>query len=135
MLSSLPLQVFLYFNKWFDVIYVLVVALAYIYKGERLPYPEGVLGLEIFGFIMIALIEPCRLALASQGNKTETVTPLAWSLGLSLPLFGAHTYYVRYQTFVLRLDQILNIFSICFLGIEFLLSVITGLVFWQNRRA
>ena len=122
MLSSLPLQVLLYFNGWFDVLFFVVTIALYIYKGNALPYPSGVLGLEIFGIIMIAFIEPCRLLLGSRGNKTETVTPLGWALGLSLPLFGAHAYYLRFQVFVLRIDQILNIFAISFLAIEFLLS-------------
>jgi transmembrane protein 216 len=135
MLSSLPLQVLLYFHRWFDLLYVLVALLAYIFKGTRLPYPQDVLGLEIFGIVMIALIEPCRLLLASRGNKTESVVPILWNLGLSLPLFGAYTYYLQFQAFVLRLDQVLNILAIVLLAVEWVLAAITGVVFWQNRRA
>ena len=135
MLSSLPLQVLLFFNGWYDCIYVVISVLEYIYKGSRLPYPTGALGLEIFGIFMIAVIEPCRLIVASRGNKTETVGPLAWNLGLSIPLFGAYAYYLRYQVFVLRLDQVLNIIAVVLLAIEWLLSLITAIVFWQNRRS
>mmetsp|Transcript_10179 Transcript_10179/g.26417 ORF Transcript_10179/g.26417 Transcript_10179/m.26417 type:complete len:144 (+) Transcript_10179:177-608(+) len=135
MLSSLPLQVLLYFHGWFDYVFVALTLLGYIFKGETLPYPSGILGLEIFGIFMVALIEPCRLLLASRGNKTETISPLVWELVLSLPLFGAHTYYLRFQAFVLRLDQVLNIMSIVFLVIEFLLALVTALVFLQSRRA
>lgn len=134
-LSSLPLQVLLFFSGWFDALYVLVALLEYIYKGSRLPYPANVLGLEIFGVLMVALIEPCRLLLASRGNKTESVLPLALNLGISLPLFGAYAYYLRYQAFVLRLDQVLNIIAIVLLAAEWLLGAITALVFWQGRRS
>ncbi|KAJ1629105.1 hypothetical protein T492DRAFT_1013096 [Pavlovales sp. CCMP2436] len=134
MLSSLPLQVLLYFHGWFDVIYVVIVLLVYIFKGTRLPYPNDVLGLEIFGILCIAAIEPCRLLLASRGNKTETVTPIVWNVVLSLPLFGAYIYFLGYQVFVLRVDQVLNIIAIVFLAFEFLLSCITALVFWQAHR-
>ncbi|KAG8462776.1 hypothetical protein KFE25_004752 [Diacronema lutheri] len=134
MLSSLPLQVLLFFNGWYDLVYVVVALIEYIYKGSRLPYPASVLGLEIFGILMVALIEPCRLLLASRGNKTESIGPIAWNLGLSLPLFGAYTYYLRFQAFVLRLDQVLNIIAIVILAVEWLLGAITALVFWQSRR-
>ena len=134
MLSSLPLQVLLYFNGWFVLLYVVLELLEYIYKGTRLPYPDAVLGLEIFGIAMIALIEPCRLVLGSRGNKTEAVVPLVWQCGLSLPLFGAYLYYLNFQAYVLRLDQVLNVIAILFIALDFVFALVAALVFWHNRR-
>lgn len=135
MLSSLPLQVLLFFSGPYCALYVLLSLAEFVYKGSRLPYPQGVLGLEVFGVLMVGLIEPCRLLLASRGNKTEAAGPIALNLGLSLPLLGAYVYYLRFQAFVLRLDQVLNVGAIVLLGAEWLLGFAAVLVFWQSRRA
>lgn len=133
-LSSLPLQVLMYFHGWFDWIFVILSLVLYVYKGQVLPYPEDFLAMEVVGILLIAAIDPCRLLLGSRGNKTETLAPIIWFICLSVPLILGHVYYVRYQVFVLRADQVLNGFSLAFLALEFFLALWAALVFWQQKR-
>ena len=100
MLSSLPLQVFLYFNGWYDVIFTLLMIVLYIWKGTTLPYPpelDGLFAMEVILIFILAAIEWARIFLSTAGNKTERVGPLLWGILLGVPAIGANIYYLFLQ--------------------------------------
>jgi transmembrane protein 216 len=56
-LSSLPLQILLYFNRWLTLFYCIIELGSMIYKGVLLPYPPGVYGGELTWVILYGLVE------------------------------------------------------------------------------
>jgi hypothetical protein len=69
---------------------------------------------------------------ASKGNKTEQNTPLVWSLLLAISVGIAHGYYIGMQTYVMRVDVILNVVSFSFLGLEFMLTLFAFVMFSRS---
>merc|ERR1719261_1002507 len=135
MLSNLPLQIFLYFNGWYDAIYVLIMLVLFIWKGSSLPYPGelgGLLALEVCLVVLLAILEWSRIFLASRGNKTERGTPLAMSIFLSFPAAYLFFYYLYQQVYVTRLDMILAWTGLGFIVLEMLLSVLVLLTLLRS---
>ncbi len=68
--------------------------------GMRLPYPDGILGLEISFVVVYLLIEKVRIRIASRGNKTEQVVPSGAGLLLAILSAIVHIYFIQLQTYV-----------------------------------
>merc|ERR1719230_631448 len=101
-LSSLHLQVLLYFHSYYTVCYFFLSCALLIYKNYKYFYPNTALALEIIMLCFIALIEAPRLFLASKGNKTEQIPPLVWAFGLGIPTIVGYSFFAFMQTYVLR---------------------------------
>ena len=67
---------FLYFGKLWDVVFWLISFMVFCYKGYNLPYPSNAYEMEFTYLFMYLLIEPPRLFLGSQGNKSVRAGPL-----------------------------------------------------------
>lgn len=138
MLSNLPLQILLYFNGWYDAIYTVAMLILFIWKGTSLPYVAelgGLLALEICLVFLLAIIEWGRIFLASRGNKTERGTPLAMSIFLSFPAGYLFFYYLYQQVYVTRLDLILSIIGLGFIGLELIISLPVFITFSRAQSA
>mmetsp|Transcript_13727 Transcript_13727/g.25894 ORF Transcript_13727/g.25894 Transcript_13727/m.25894 type:complete len:110 (+) Transcript_13727:2140-2469(+) len=103
--SVLPLQILIYFDNLYSCIYFLIELALFIYKGYTLTYPPNSIGPEIVCMFFFIALQYLRLFIGkaysgSIGNKTETVTGMAWFLGLSLPTVLACIYYLQLQTYV-----------------------------------
>ena len=130
--SSLPLQVLLFFNGWYDALFTVMMLVLYVWKANTLPYPaelHGVLSLEIALVFVLSIIEYARIFLGSRGNKTEQTGPLFWFVIFSTPALAVNIYYMLLQVYVTRLDLILNATSIGFVGAEVLLALLTLVTF------
>jgi hypothetical protein len=116
--SSVPLQICLYFHDYYVYLSFLVSILLYIVKskqqqssslpantshqyisGMKLPYPAGILGLEISFLVVYLLVEKVRIRIASRGNKTEQVVPSGASLLLAILSAIVHIYFIQLQTY------------------------------------
>ena len=120
--SYLYLQILLYFNKWFAILFFSMNMVVFIYKGYSLPYPPSALGLEVFQVFLYAIIEMVRIFQASNGNKTEQTGPLLVSLFLAIGTIVVNVVLLELQTYVLRIDFVINLVSICFVSLEVLVS-------------
>lgn len=69
---------------------------------------------------------------ASRGNRLESVGPLLFSLCLSAPVVIFHVYYLQLQTYVLRLDVVVQGIALAFVGAEALMQVRAACAFWGN---
>ena len=49
--------------------------------------------------------------------------PLLFSLILAAPIIIFHVYYISFQTYVLRLDVIIQAIALVFVGVEALFSL------------
>ena len=112
---------------WLGIFFVVSILL-YIYKGLSLPYRNAGLGFELTFLVVYAMIDWGRLYLGSLGNLTETAKPLAVFVVLSLPLIFANVFFLRLQTYVLNVDEGLNIIALVLLCLEAVLGTGTMLV-------
>lgn len=85
---------FLYFGKLWDVVFWVLSFLVFVYKGQKLPYPDGAYELEFAYLFMYLLVEPPRLFLGSKGNKSLATGPLYASALLGLFVLAMHVYYI-----------------------------------------
>jgi hypothetical protein len=83
--SLLPLQVLLYLNQWYYVFWLIIEALAFVFKGQTLPFSSGILAGEIILFIFLFLVDMFRIYFATKGNLTERNFGLIVSIVLALP--------------------------------------------------
>lgn len=79
--------------------------------------------------ILFGIVQYIRLFLGSKGNKTESLNSLAVSMFLAAPACLAVVYLMALQTYVLRVDLILGIIAVIFLGLELMLSATTMINF------
>ena len=77
----------------------------------------------------LPLLDLCRLRLATRGNRTEQLAPLAWSVGLAAPAALGHAFFLELQTYVLHLDRWLNAAALAFVSAEVVLSAFAMLSF------
>ena len=122
-LSSLPLQILIYFNGWYCVAYFQIEALLFIYKDHHFYYPPDIMAWEASMLSMLAIMEVVRLFLASKGNKTESMRPMLWAILISFPIITGYVWFLRLQTYVMRLEIILAAIGLSFVGLEWILSL------------
>ncbi|KAJ1417692.1 hypothetical protein B484DRAFT_400722 [Ochromonadaceae sp. CCMP2298] len=132
--SSLPLQMMLYFSNHFTPLFFILNILLYTYKATQYFFPGRLLGWELTTVFMFLLIDGTRLILASKGNKTSTIPPLVSSLVLAMPMIVLHAYYISLQTYILRIDIVLNSIALVLLGSETILSVMVFLNIYLASR-
>ncbi|EDO31652.1 predicted protein [Nematostella vectensis] len=132
-LSSLPLQIFLYLNVWYSMVFCVAEILLYIYKGivlsSLLPYTSAALTVEILLVIFWAFMEGVRLFFGYKGNLAERSMALIISIVLGIPVLFIELFVLLWQTYVLRIEVILVAISLAFLGIEIILSIAAMLTF------
>ena len=123
-------QILLFFNGVWLVLFWAIMLGVFIWKGVVLPYPPGNrLAGEVVLLFAHGVVEFCRLLLGSKGNKTEQKTLILLFVVLSLVSALVNVFYFILQTYVLRLDFIINIVSLVFIGLELILSLVAAITF------
>jgi hypothetical protein len=82
------LQALLYLHRWYDLFWVLLEALSFVFKGQTLPFASGVLGGEIALFIILFFVDLFRIHFASRGNLTERVFGILISILIAIPVIA-----------------------------------------------
>lgn len=131
-LSSLPLQILLFFNTWYSLLWFTLNFALYVFKAYSYHFPYAAFEWELVMLFLMAFIENTRIFLASRGNKTEQIPPLVWSIALSIPMIVGYVYFLTMQTYVLRIDVITNTIALCFVSLELLFSIFTSLSFYRG---
>ncbi|XP_036423711.1 transmembrane protein 216 isoform X1 [Colossoma macropomum] len=124
-LSSMPLQVLFYLNSWYFAAFFIAEILMFVYKGVLLPYPQANLILDIVLLLLYVGLETLRLFYGWKGNLCERSLTLSISVCILVPCTVLSVYYLLLQTFVLRLEFILNAVVLCFYGLELILGLMT----------
>ncbi|XP_062380861.1 transmembrane protein 216 [Sardina pilchardus] len=122
-LSSTPLQVLLYLNSWYFAAFFVAECLMFVYKGVMLPYPSPNLILDIVLLLLFLGLEILRLFYGWKGNLCEHKLAMSVSVGVLVPCTVLCVYYLLLQTFVLRLEFILNAILLGFYGVELILGI------------
>merc|ERR1711998_236907 len=107
--------------------------LLFIYKGTTYFYPSGTMVWENIMLALFFLVETSRLNWLSRGNKLEEVGAMGWALGLGLISLTSYCYFLRYQTYVLYVEIILNGFGIVFVSWEIIFGVYAVVLFTQDQ--
>jgi len=100
MLSSLPLQIFVYVHGYFLKAWLIANLVLLLWKRHVFYYPPSAFQWEISMTFFLTFIDATRQTLASRGNKTEQLKPLLWSIGLSVPVVVGYTFFLHLQTYV-----------------------------------
>ncbi|XP_034038182.1 transmembrane protein 216 isoform X2 [Thalassophryne amazonica] len=124
-LSLAALQVLFSLNIWYFAAFYVAEILIFIYKGILLPYPSNNLILDVVLLILFLGLESLRIFYGWKGNLCEQTLSSSVSLVILLPCVTLAVYYLLLQTFVLRLEVILNAVLLCFYGLEFLLGLLS----------
>ncbi|XP_041517728.1 transmembrane protein 216 isoform X1 [Microtus oregoni] len=152
-LSSTPLEVLFFLNGWYYATYFLLELLIFLYKAclftarqkslqlmalERfsllLPYPTANLVLDVVMLLLYLGIEVIRLFFGTKGNLCQRKMPLGISVALTFPSVMMASYYLLLQTYVLRLEAIMNSILLFFCGSELLLEILTLATFSSMER-
>jgi hypothetical protein len=132
--SSLPLQVLIFFNWHYLAFFFLLNLCLLTYKSINFYYPSDYLGWDITIDFLYAIVEACRLILASKANKTSQMSGMFWSLVLGCPIIVAHSYFIALQTYVLRVDVVINSVAFVIVGIEMIVGLIAYSQFFMASR-
>eukprot|EP01031_Cornospumella_fuschlensis_P041495 gene41496-50637_t len=133
--SSLTLQMLVYFSYHYTPFFFIVNICLFTFKAVRYYYPGRFLGWELTTIFLFLFIDEVRLLMLSKGNKTNNFAAFLSSLLLAIPMIILHAYYIALQTYVLRVDVVLNAVALVFLGLQTLLSVLALMnVVVTNRR-
>lgn len=123
--SSLPLQILIHFN-WHYIVFFFFLNLAlFTYKSVKYYYQPYYLGWDITIDFLYAIVEGTRLLLASKANKTANVYATIWSLVLGVPILVVHSYFITLQTYVLRVDVVLNSIAFVIVGLQMIIGAMT----------
>ncbi|XP_004051356.1 transmembrane protein 216 isoform X1 [Gorilla gorilla gorilla] len=133
-LSSTPLEILFFLNGWYNATYFLLELFIFLYKGVLLPYPTANLVLDVVMLLLYLGIEVIRLFFGTKGNLCQRKMPLSISVALTFPSAMMASYYLLLQTYVLRLEAVMNGILLFFCGSELLLEVLTLAAFSSMDR-
>ena len=88
-------------------------------------YPHYYLGWDITIDFLYVIVESTRLLMASKANKTASVYAMVCSLVLGVPILVAHSYFITLQTYVLRVDVVINSIAFIVVGLQMLVGALT----------
>jgi len=125
-------QILLFFNAYYSTLFFITTLFLYFYKSYHYHYPYAAFEWELTMLALMAFMETARITLASRGNKTEQTPPLLWSILLSFPMIVGFVFYLTIQTYVLRLDIVMNTVALAFVSTETVISVFTVMSFFRG---
>jgi hypothetical protein len=130
-LSSLPLQVVVYFSGWYLLLFYPALLAALLYKAfrETPQYPAGSLAAEVLLLFILSLLDANRIFYSAKGNLTTRRLPLLTSLLLSVPSLCGYLYLTLWQTYVLTVEVVLLAIGLAGLGLSVLLGLATLFAF------
>lgn len=116
--SSLGYEILLYLNTYYYCFFAVAEVGVFIFKINHLPYPAGVLISEILILLLLTCTEASRIFVGRKGNLTEKIFSIVISIGLTVPSIIGVLYFLRWQTYVLRLEVILCGIQLILEGLE-----------------
>jgi transmembrane protein 216 len=93
MITTLVLQICLYFSGVYLTLFAVAEFSLQIYKWVLLPYSMGTLISELVLFLLLIIVESLRIQLGKRGNLTNETVPLVASLLLIAPSLLAVLYW------------------------------------------
>lgn len=148
-LASLPFQILVYLNSWLTAVFVIIELASMIYKGLILPYPSGILPMEIIFILLYPMVDVCRLffGIQASGWKYSRISryngkqdsksgwnrcihgfepPSCWLSHLLYPISNLRVSNELRECIErnrLYLDLVMNCINLGVIGLEFILSI------------
>ena len=116
--SHFMFQTMIDFHRLFTLFYFLAEIVLFVYKDNKLHYPPHSISVEIVCLIFFLIVQLVRFYLGALGNRSETsIFVLFCLIFVIVPLY-TYVQFLILQTYVLKLEVILNAFGLCITGIE-----------------
>lgn len=130
-LSNLPLQILLFYNALFSLIYLFFVGGLAMDKALNLKNIT-----QIIGIIPWVLVEPIRLYYGYIGNMRESVSHLSTFLLMTVfPQMPVCIFLGYLQLSRIPIDPVINSLMFIFLCIEFIIGSITIKIVIRHQTA
>ena len=121
--ASLALQILIYFERIFIVIFFFFELILYIFKANVLVYPPHNLGPEIVGLFFLLILQYVKLANANTANKTEWRPYHIYTVLYSIPEIMGYFFYLYHQVYCLCFDVVLSSMGLFFAVFELFISI------------
>ena len=116
--SHFMFQTMIDFHRLFTLFYFLAEIVLFVYTDNKLHYPPHSISVEIVCLIFFLIVQLVRFYLGALGNRSETsIFVLFCLIFVIVPLY-TYVQFLILQTYVLKLEVILNAFGLCITGIE-----------------
>ena len=122
--ASLYLQMLIYFERIYAVVFFFFEIILYIFKSMFLVYPPGNIATEIVGLFFMVLLQYVKLNNANTANKTELKAYHFYTLLYLIPVAGCYVFYFYFQVYCLTFDVILSCIGFFFTGLELIFSFV-----------
>ena len=122
--SSLYLQVFITFETYYSLFYLVFLFLIEFYKGYGgLLFPPGVWGLEMASICIFFLLQLMRLDLGRRANRNEHAHATKFFMIFSFMACLFYSYFALYTTYVLTVDIGFGLIGFFFAFFEIIISL------------
>ncbi|XP_066523909.1 transmembrane protein 80-like [Hoplias malabaricus] len=116
-LSSVFLQILLYFSAFYSLFYFLASLCLIIYKSQVLSYPDSDLVLDLCLLLLMAVLDAIRFYWGVRGNLQESEKYVGANLLVTGATLLLAVYFLVWQSYVLRADVIINSIMLCVYGL------------------
>ena len=122
--AFLELQMVIYYERIYNVIFFFFEIILYIFKANILVYPPGTLGTEIVGVFFLYILQYVKLRNANTANKTELRNYHIYTILFSIPSIMGYFFYFRHQIYCLVFDIALSFLGLLFSGFNLIFSIV-----------
>ena len=122
----MTLQIVIYFERIYTVLFFLAECVMYAIKANYLVYPPGNLETEIIGLFFLLIIQLIKINNANKANKAEMIWNHVYTILLSFPVIIAYLFYFRHQIYILWFDAILCIIGMLFAFFEAIFAIVAS---------
>ena len=133
--SFLILETFVFFNWYYSFFFFFINLSLLVYKSMAMYYPSNQLTWDLMSCFLHAFLEGVRLLHFMKGNTRLDIESLLVALIFSIPILAYHGYSLNLQTYVTRIDIVMNSAAIFMVCSEFILgSVALGMFYLHSIR-
>ncbi|PAA60784.1 hypothetical protein BOX15_Mlig031230g2, partial [Macrostomum lignano] len=123
--SLMIFQAILYLNKYYVGLFCLFQILIFAWKGENLPFANGILASEVILVFVICGLDLARIGLSMHGNLAENRVSLALGIGFAVPPIIGSIYLILWQSYTLTAELVTCSVALAFHGVGILLAIAT----------
>ncbi len=116
--GSFIFQTLMEFHQVYSILYFVIEELIFVYKCYYFDYRSYAAGFEITALIFYLFIEFGRFYFGSLGNRAEASLFILFCVIFSLGALLTYLYYLLCQTYVIKLEVIMNSVGLVLWGFE-----------------
>ena len=124
--SLIYLQTLLYFDQYYTYLLFIGTLALNTFKLYAMPFPQGYWSIEILVLIIYLCISLTRISFGMIGNRIESAKNILGMIMLSIFSVLCNIFFMDRQTYILKVELVLHIVAIVFVGLEVLLGVLVG---------